>query len=192
MTRRLGTALIAVAISTSTFQLQIPKNFASGVGHWELGVVSAQTPGAALPAPPDVAAPPSDAVKSATGLASKVVTPGTGDEKPLPTDVVTVDYTGWTPDGKMFDSSQVRGTPSMFPLNRVMLGWRECVQLMVVGEIRRCWLPEALAYNGQAGRPRGMVVFDIQLIDTRRAPNVAPPDVAGPPDDAKRTASGLA
>jgi len=80
----------------------------------------------------------------------------------------------------------------MFPLNRAILGWRECVQMMVVGETRRCWLPETLAYNGQPGRPRGMVVFDIQLLDTRRAPNVAPPDVAAPPDDARRTASGLA
>jgi peptidylprolyl isomerase len=153
---------------------------------------SAQTPGTAPSAPADVAAPPADAAKSATGLASRVVTPGAGDEKPLPTDVVTVHYTGWTPDGTVVDSSYARGAPSMFPLNRVMIGWRECVQLMLVGETRRCWLPEALAYNRQAGRPRGMIVFDIQLIDTRRAPTVAPPDVAGPPDDAKRTASGLA
>ena len=111
---------------------------ALGLGLWALGlVVSAQAP----PAPADVAEPPADASKSASGLASKVVTPGTGDEKPLPTDVVTVHYTGWTPDGKMFDSSHTRGTPSMFPLNRVMTGWRECVQLMAVGETRRCWLP---------------------------------------------------
>jgi len=156
------------------------------------GLVAAQTPGSAPPAPPDVAEPPADAVKSGSGLASKVVAAGTGGEKPTPTDVVTVHYTGWTPDGQMFDSSHVRGTPSMFSLNRVMIGWRECVQLMVVGETRRCWVPETLAYNGQPGRPRGMVVFDIQLIDTRRAPNVAPPDVAAPPDDARRTASGLA
>jgi peptidylprolyl isomerase len=80
----------------------------------------------------------------------------------------------------------------MFPLNRVMIGWRECVQLMTVGETRRCWLPQDLAYRGQAGRPAGTVVFDIELLDTRRAPNVPPPDVAGPPSDAKRTASGLA
>ena len=155
-------------------------------------LTAAQTPGTVPYAPPDVAEPPADAVKSPSGLASKVVTPGTSEEKPTPTDVVTVHYTGWTPDGKMVDSSRARGMPSMFPLNRVMTGWRECVQLMVVGETRRCWLPEALAYNGQAGRPRGMVVFDIELIDTRVAPNVAPPDVAAPPDDAKRTASGLA
>jgi peptidylprolyl isomerase len=155
---------------------------------------SAQTPtvaGAQL-APPDVAAPPADAVKTASGLSSRVVSPGAGSEKPGPTDVVTVHYAGWTPDGRLVDSSRSRGAPSMFPLNRSLTGWRECVQLMQVGETRRCWLPENLAYQGQAGRPRGMIVFDIELLDTRTAPSVAPPDVAGPPNDAKRTATGLA
>ena len=157
-------------------------------------ILSAQTPstsGVQLP-PADVAAPPVDAVKTASGLASRVVTPGAGSEQPGPTDVVTVHYAGWTPDGRLVDSSRSRGTPSMFPLNRSLVGWRECVQLMKVGETRRCWLPENLAYQGQAGRPRGMIVFDIELLDTRTAPSIAPPDVASPPDDAKRTATGLA
>jgi peptidylprolyl isomerase len=157
-----------------------------------VGMVSAQAPTAPPPVPADVAAPPADAAKTSSGLASLMVSPGSGTDKVAPTDVVTVHYTGWTPDGKMFDSSKTRGAPSMFPLNRVLPGWRECVQLMTVGETRRCWLPETLAYQGQAGRPRGMVVFDIELIDSRQAPNIAPPDVKGPPDDAKRTASGLA
>jgi len=158
-----------------------------------VAAVAAQAPPTAPPPPPaDVAAPPADAAKTSSGLASRMVTASTGTGKVAPTDVVTVHYTAWTPDGRMFDSSKTRGTPSMFPLNRSLVGWRECVQLMTVGETRRCWLPENLAYQGQAGRPRGMVVFDIELIDTRPAPNVAPPDVKGPPDDAKRTASGLA
>lgn len=154
----------------------------------------AATAAAAAQAPPeDVAAPPASAAKSSTGLASRLITPGAGTEKVQdPGDVVTVHYTAWTPDGKMFDSSRARGAPSMFPLNRALVGWRECVQLMTVGETRRCWLPQNLAYQGQPGRPRGMVVFDIELIDARRAPTVAPPDVKGPPEDAKRTATGLA
>ena len=157
-----------------------------------VALVAGQGPDAPPPVPADVAAPPPDAVKTSSGLASRMVSPGSGTDKVTPTDVVTVHYTGWTPDGKMFDSSKTRGTPSMFPLNRVLLGWRECVQLMTVGETRRCWLPENLAYQGQAGRPRGLVVFDIELIDARPAPNIAPPDVKEPPADAKRTASGLA
>jgi len=151
-------------------------------------VLSGQTD---RPAPPDLAAPPADADKSSTGLTSRVVTAGAGMEKPMETDVVTVHYTGWSADGKMFDSSHARGTPSMFPLNRVMAGWRECVLLMTVGETRRCWVPQDLAYRGQAGRPTGTVVFDIELLDTRRSPTIPPPDVAAPPADATRTVSGL-
>ena len=142
--------------------------------------------------PPDLAAPPADAEKSASGVASRVLRAGTSTEKPTATDVVTVHYTGWSTDGRMFDSSYVRGNPSMFPLNRALPGWRECVQLMVLGEARRCWVPEAMAYKGAPGRPKGQVVFDIELLDTRQSPTIAPADVKGPPSDARRTATGLA
>ncbi|HSL20272.1 MAG TPA: FKBP-type peptidyl-prolyl cis-trans isomerase [Vicinamibacterales bacterium] len=147
---------------------------------------------AQIPAPPDVAAPPADAERTATGLASKVVKPGQGGEKPKADDVVTVHYTGWTTDGKMFDSSHSRNNPSTFPLNRVIPGWRDCVTLMVVGETRRCWIPQDLAYRGQAGRPAGMLVFNIELIAAKPSPTAAPADVGAPPSDAKRTPSGLA
>jgi FKBP-type peptidyl-prolyl cis-trans isomerase len=145
-----------------------------------------------LTAPPDVAAPPADAEKSGSGLASKVLTPSDNPQKPAATDFVTVHYTGWAADGKMFDSSYVRGNPSTFPLERSLRGWRECVGLMNVGEKRRCWVPQDLAYRGQAGRPTGTVVFDIELLETRGNPSIPPPDVKEPPEDAKRTASGLA
>src|SRR4051794_10334457 len=69
-----------------------------------------------LPAPPDVAAAPADAQKTASGLASKVLTPGTGKDHPGPTDKVKVHYTGWTKAGKMFDSSVTRGEPISFAL----------------------------------------------------------------------------
>jgi FKBP-type peptidyl-prolyl cis-trans isomerase len=115
-----------------------------------------------LPAPPDVAAPPKDAAKTASGLASKVLTQGTGKVHPKASDSVTVNYTGWTTDGKMFDSSVVRGEPATFPLNRVIAGWTEGLQLMVVGEKRRLWIPEALAYRGRD--PKGMLVFDVELL----------------------------
>ena len=145
-----------------------------------------------LAAPSDLTAPPADATKSATGLISKRLNPGTSDERPAATDIVTVNYTGWASDGRMFDSTAARGNTSTFPLNRVMAGWKECVQLMVIGEKRRCWVPQDLAYKGQAGKPTGTVVFDIELIDTRPSPTIPPPDVAEIPKDASRTASGLA
>jgi peptidylprolyl isomerase len=97
-------------------------------------------------------------------LASKVLTPGTGSDHPAAVDRVRVHYTGWTTDGNMFDSSVERGEPAEFPLNGVIAGWTEGLQLMVEGEKRRLWIPEALAYGGQPGRPQGMLVFDVELI----------------------------
>jgi peptidylprolyl isomerase len=126
-----------------------------------VGVVMAQQ---SIPAPADVAAPPKDAAKTSSGLATKVITPGKGKDHPGATDQVTVHYTGWTTDGKMFDSSVSRGQPATFPLNRVIAGWTEGVQLMVVGEKRRLWIPEKLAYQGRPGFPMGMLVFDVELI----------------------------
>lgn len=149
--------------------------------------------------PDDVAAPPPDAEKTASGLASKVLTPGTGKTHPAKNDVVTVHYTGWTTDGKNFDTSLHGGTPATFPLDKVIAGWTEGVQLMVAGEKRRFWIPEELAYKGKAGRPAGMLVFDVELISFTPAvaktatpdPRKAPDDVKRPPADAKQTGSGL-
>src|SRR3954466_16109276 len=150
---------------------------------------SAQTaPPTTVAAPPDVAAPPADATKTATGLATKVIAPGKGKIHPAKEDVVTIHYTGWKTDGSMFDSSVARGKPSSFPVNRVIAGFSEGLQLMVTGEKRRLWIPESLAYKG-AREPRGMLVFDIELLDI---PTRAPADVKAPPADAKKTASGLA
>ena len=98
-----------------------------------------------IPAPPDVAAPPDDAAKTRSGLATKVITPGTGADHPKSDDIVTVHYTGWSTKGAMFDSSYTRGKPSTFQLNRVITGWGETVQLMVAGEKRRMWMSEDLA-----------------------------------------------
>jgi len=153
--------------------------------------ISALAEGEQIPAPPDVAAPPADAEVTESGLATKVIVKGTGKEHPGPTDTVTVHYTGWTTDGKMFDSSVARGKEISFPLNRVIAGWTEGVQLMVEGETRRLWIPENLAYQGRPGRPAGMLVFDVQLIKVLKAPET-PKDVAAPPADAEVTKSGLA
>jgi peptidylprolyl isomerase len=114
--------------------------------------------------PPDVAAPPADAATTRSGLASKVIEPGTGTVHPTATSRVTVHYSGWTTDGRMFDSSVARGEPAAFPLNKVIKGWTEGLQLMVVGETRRFWIPEDLAYQGQQP-PFGMLVFDVQLLE---------------------------
>ena len=146
--------------------------------------------------PADVAAAPEDAAVTDSGLASKVLAEGTGSEKPAADDRVTVHYSGWTTDGELFDSSVRRGQPATFPLNRVIRGWTEGLQLMVVGEKRRFWIPADLAYgeSPEGGRPGGMLVFDVELLDIHATPKPpeVPDDVAAVPDDAEVTDSGLA
>ncbi|MBP8273772.1 MAG: FKBP-type peptidyl-prolyl cis-trans isomerase, partial [Acidobacteria bacterium] len=126
----------------------------------------AQRP-APLPAPADVAAAPTDAVVTASGLASRVLVKGTGTEHPIAASTVKVHYSGWTTDGEMFDSSVTRGEQISFGLTRVIKGWTEGVQLMVKGEKRRFWIPAALAYgeNPRAGAPKGTLVFDVELFE---------------------------
>jgi peptidylprolyl isomerase len=160
-----------------------------------LSVISAGAGAAAdIPAPSDVAAPPTDAERTETGLASRSLEAGSGTKHPRATDEVVVHYSGWTTDGKMFDSSVVRGTSARFPLNQVIAGWTEGVQLMVVGEKRRFWIPKNLAYGGRKDRPQGMLVFDIELLEIHQppAPPPAPLNVARAPGDAKVSPSGLA
>jgi peptidylprolyl isomerase len=152
--------------------------------------LAAQAPRTSVATPPaDVKAPPPDAIKSPSGLASKVLAPGAGSTHPAPSDVVTVHYTGWKTDGSMFDSSVLLGKPRTFQLNRAIAGMAEGIGLMVEGEKRRLWVPESLAHKGQR-EPKGMLVFDVELISI--ASLGAPADVKAAPADARRTPSGLA
>ena len=147
-----------------------------------------------IPAPVDVAAPPADATRTASGLSYKVLQAGSGDEHPTAASTVEVHYTGWTLDGKMFDSSVVRKETISFPLTGVIKGWTEGVQLMSLGEKTRFWIPADMAYGdtpSRPGAPAGMLVFDIELIGIKNPP-VTPADVAAAPADAQTTASGLA
>ncbi len=151
-----------------TWRLWIPSeaSFEEGDRVYEvqlLEVVERRVSGA----PEDVAAPPPSAEVTSSGLASRVLEPGTGVTHPSAESSVTVHYTGWTTDGAMFDSSVERGEPLTLPLSRVIRGWTEGVPLMVPGEIRRFWIPAALAYgdNPRPGAPRGMLVFDVELMD---------------------------
>jgi FKBP-type peptidyl-prolyl cis-trans isomerase len=126
---------------------------------------------AAVPKPPptpaDVAAVPADAAVTPSGLASRMLKAGpAGAPKPTAKSSVTVNYSGWTTKGELFDSSIPRGEPTSFPLNRVIAGWTEGLQLMGVGESRRFWIPARLAYgeNPPPGAPGGMLVFDVDLL----------------------------
>lgn len=106
-------------------------------------------------------------VTTASGLQYEILKEGTG-ASPSATDSVTVHYKGTTIDGTEFDSSYSRGTPATFPLNRVIAGWTEGVQLMKEGAKYRFYIPSDLAYGargaGQAIGPNSTLIFDIELI----------------------------
>ncbi len=186
--------------SSSTEQTSKPAETAAPTACATCGQVPTAAPAPAakndIPAPADVAAPPADAAKTASGLVSKVLTPGTGKDHPGAQDQVKVHYTGWTKSGKMFDSSVTRGEPATFKVDQVIKGWTEGLQLMTVGEKRRLWIPGALAYGDhpRMGAPGGDLVFDVELLEIKAAPKPpeTPADVKAPPATAKKTASGLA
>ena len=148
------------------------------------------------PIPEDVAGIPADATVSASGLGFKELIAGQGTEHPQKNATVTVHYTGWMANGQMFDSSVMRDETIEFPLDQVIPGWTEGVQLMVKGQTARLWIPSEMAYGdeGGGGRPTGNLVFDVQLVDFNvpPAPPEVPADVAAAPADATVTASGLA
>ncbi len=145
-----------------------------------------------IPAPEDVAAPPKDAKMTASGLKYKVLKAGTGKDKPVDSDRVKVHYSGWTKDGKMFDSSIKRGQPATFGVSQVIPGWTEALKLMQPGERVRLWIPARLAYGErpQPGMPAGDLTFDVELLEIMSGPKT-PEDVKAPPASAKKTASGL-
>ena len=155
----IGRVAFAIVLVTSAFVIAAPR-----AARAQTPPAPAPAPETQVPVPEDVAAPPASAKKTASGLAYKVLKPGSGMTHPTRTSQVTVHYSGWTTDGKMFDSSVARGSPTSFALNEVIAGWTEGVQLMVEGEKTRFWIPQELAYKGQPGAPAGMLVFDVELI----------------------------
>jgi FKBP-type peptidyl-prolyl cis-trans isomerase len=102
-----------------------------------------------------------------SGLQYKVLEVGTGDQHPGATDTVKVHYHGTLLDGQVFDSSVDRGEPISFGLNQVILGWTEGLQLMVVGEKTRLFIPAELAYGDRAAgiiKPGSTLIFDVELL----------------------------
>lgn len=109
-------------------------------------------------------------VTTASGLQYKVLTKGDG-KSPKATDTVSVHYHGTLPDGSVFDSSVERGTPASFPLNRVIAGWTEGVQLMQEGAKYRFFVPENLAYGDRSPSPKigpnQALIFDVELLEIK-------------------------
>lgn len=126
----------------------------------------------AMPKEPEFAMPHEAALKSTdSGLQYEVVQDGTG-KTPAAHDTVTVHYAGWLPDGTPFDSSYSRGQTASFPLNGVIAGWTEGLQLMSEGGITKFVIPPDLAY-GKRGAPPvigadATLVFQVELIKVGR------------------------
>ncbi|MFT5692137.1 MAG: peptidylprolyl isomerase [Oceanicoccus sp.] len=102
-----------------------------------------------------------------SGLQYRVLEPGTGTEHPSATDVVKVHYHGTLIDGTVFDSSVDRGAPIEFALHQVIKGWTEGLQLMVVGEKTRLFIPSGLAYGNSSTGAIGAgstLIFDVELL----------------------------
>ncbi|WP_026972183.1 FKBP-type peptidyl-prolyl cis-trans isomerase [Aliagarivorans marinus] len=110
-----------------------------------------------------------------SGLQYEVLTAAKGD-KPAAEDMVTVHYVGSLLDGTEFDSSIARGEPTSFPLNRVIPGWTEGVQLMSVGSKYKFYIPSELGY-GEMGAgsipPNSVLVFEVELLEFEKAEAVA-------------------
>lgn len=107
-----------------------------------------------------------------SGLQYEVISEGEG-AKPAATDTVTVHYSGTLIDGTEFDSSYSRGEPTSFPLNRVIPGWTEGLQLMNEGSTYRFYIPSNLAYGprqqGPLILPNSALIFDVELLDIETA-----------------------
>jgi peptidylprolyl isomerase len=107
-------------------------------------------------------------ISTASGLQYQVLQQGSGDRQPTATDTVRVHYHGTLIDGTVFDSSVERGETISFPLNRVIPGWTEGVQLMKVGDKFRFFIPSNLAYGTRkAGKipPGSVLIFDVELFE---------------------------
>ncbi len=140
--------------------------------------------------PEDVSSPPATARLTRTGLQTRVIRRGTGNQHPSESDTVRVHYSAWTSEGELLDSSILRDHSTSISVNRTMPAWQEALKLMVAGEIRRLWVPEKLSYGGRPGAPRGTMVFEIELLEILHYDSF-PKDARAIPRNAERSASGL-
>ncbi len=109
-----------------------------------------------------------DVLETASGLQYKILKKGQGSVHPTANSTVKVHYHGSLLDGTVFDSSVERNEPISFPLNRVIKGWTEGVQLMVVGDTFKFFIPADLAYGDSAAgtiKPDSLLIFDVELLE---------------------------
>tara|TARA_B110000196_G_scaffold317846_1_gene331863 strand:- start:122 stop:610 length:489 start_codon:yes stop_codon:yes gene_type:complete len=112
-----------------------------------------------------------DTISTASGLQYRIITEGSGTENPSQSSIVTVHYSGKLTDGTEFDSSYKRNQPASFPVNGVIRGWTEALQLMQVGDKWELTIPSELAYGRQgAGNtipPDAILIFEVELLEIK-------------------------
>ena len=112
-----------------------------------------------------------DTISTASALQYRIITEGSGTENPSPSSIVTVHYSGKLTDGTVFDSSYQRNQPASFPVNGVIRGWTEALQLMHVGDKWELTIPSDLAYGSQgAGNaipPDATLIFEVELLEIK-------------------------
>lgn len=118
--------------------------------------------------PADLEKPPPTALRMQSGLAIQVLQQGHGTKHPSLSSNVTLNFSGWTADGRLIESTVTSGHPAVFLLGTVIPGWREALTNMLAGEKARIWIPAALAYgihplDGMT--PAGDLVYDIELLN---------------------------
>ena len=109
-----------------------------------------------------------EVLETASGLQYQILNKGEGSVHPSSSSVVTVHYHGTLLDGTVFDSSVDRNESISFPLNRVIRGWTEGVQLMVVGDKFKFFIPSRLAYGNSATgniTPGSLLIFEVELLE---------------------------
>jgi peptidylprolyl isomerase len=117
--------------------------------------------------PRHVKAPPATAPKTASGLAIEVLKKGKGTQHPQERSQVKLDFSGWTTDGRLIESSVMAHHPAVFPMTGVMPGWRQALSDMVVGDKVRLWIPRELAFGAKPrrGQPKGDLVYELELLE---------------------------
>jgi peptidylprolyl isomerase len=122
---------------------------------------------AAPATPTDLLAPPATALRLDSGVSVQTLQKGRGGPHPSASSRVRLHFSGWTREGRLFESTVMSGEPAVYLVANALPGWQEGLHRMVVGEKARFWIPAALAYGSRPGRrgvPTGDLVYDIELL----------------------------
>ena len=152
----------------SRFRFEVPQSLGlpnlPGTTVWELELIEIMKP---LPLPEFSMSAEDSTETTASGLKYEIIKAGEG-QSPTATSTVTVHYAGWLTDGTLFDSSYGRGDTTSFPLNRVIPGWTEGIQLMKLGGVYKFTIPGDLAYGSRGSPPNigpdATLVFHVELL----------------------------